>query len=85
MRETFWEVWRKAVSHLRFRNRQEQDVVCKPFQDKGWGGVGSEKLSQQLEEGRIIKGSQEEAVGRRNRAVRASRSISEDNVCGAHP
>ena len=37
MRETFWEVRREAVSHLRFRNRQEQDVVCKPFQEKGWG------------------------------------------------
>ena len=35
MRETFGEVWRKAINHGRFYNRQEQDVVCKPFQETG--------------------------------------------------
>lgn len=35
MRETFGEVWRNAISHLRFYNCQEQDVVCKPFQEMG--------------------------------------------------
>ena len=35
MRETFGEVWRNVISHLRFYNCQEQDVVCKPFQETG--------------------------------------------------
>lgn len=48
---------------------------------RDWG----ERLGRQLEEGGIIKGSQEEAVGRSSRAVRDSGSISRDDVHGARP
>lgn len=60
MRQTFREVWRKAVSHLNFYNRKEQDMVCGLLQE-----VHKEsEPGLKFEEGRIFEGSQEKLQDR---------------------
>lgn len=53
MRKIFGEVWRKGgqpkmSDHLRLCNRQEQDVVCKPFQEQGWDGEAELTIGRRL-------------------------------------
>lgn len=47
MREKFWEAWRRVISHFRFYNGQEQDVVCKPLQEVGWESGPCRQLEEQ--------------------------------------